>query len=92
MTLYVPPVTSNIVKVLSSYVYAEIPLPWPPVVNFFQLDVSSPPLYPSTVFPVHADINATPAALLPFTVVPKSDIVTVAPPTPVAPVALSHKV
>ena len=44
------------------------------------------------VFPVHAEIKLIPATLLPLTVVPKSDITTVFPPTPVDPVALSHNV
>jgi len=44
------------------------------------------------VLPVHALINAIPAAVFDFTVVPNCEITTVDPPGPVAPVALSQSV
>ena len=63
----------------------------PPVSNFLQL-LSGPPVMSSIVDPVQASINDCPATLLFLTVVPKSEIITVGPPVPVEPVALSQSV
>jgi hypothetical protein len=91
VAVYPDPLSKVIVKVLSLYVNAVTQQAPPPELKILQL-LSGPPVISSIVEPVQAFIKACPATLLFLTVVPKSEMITVDPPIPVAPVALFQRV